>query len=358
MDWEEAGQRRINGMVSGTGETKAGRPLKGTEERYETQITVGEGTFAAVYKARDKVTNVLYAIKKIKKSPFPQDGLDRTALREIRLMQELNHENVMELADVFQGLGHEVCLVFPFMITDLKNIIDGKDKYPFISPADTKSFVLQTLSGLEYLHSRWILHRDLKPDNLLMDSNGVLKLADFGLARQFGSPERDMTPRVFTIWYRAPELILGASQYGVATDIWATGCILAELLQRAPFIAQPSDNEIAQLDRMFQVLGTPTETDWPGLTQLPGYGKYRAYQAPGIGAIFGAAGKEVVALLENMLVYDPHKRFTATQCLKHNYFGEAPAPTPPIYLPGVDTAAILASKAQAERKRKLSNMNF
>merc|ERR1711936_551807 len=148
-----------------------------------------------------------------------------------------------------------------------------------LTPANIKSYVLQTLQGLQYLHMNWILHRDLKPNNLLVDSKGCLKLGDFGLAKYFGSPNRIYTHMVVTRWYRAPELLFGAKSYGVGVDVWAVGCILAELLLRVPFLAGETD--LDQLGKIFLALGTPSEESWPGLTSLPDYIQFKQHPAPG-----------------------------------------------------------------------------
>ncbi|XP_068952446.1 cyclin-dependent kinase 7 isoform X4 [Petaurus breviceps papuanus] len=205
--------------------------VKSRAKRYEKLDFLGEGQFATVYKARDKNTGRIVAIKKIKLGHRSEakDGINRTALREIKLLQELSHPNIIGLLDAF-GHKSNISLVFDFMETDLEVII--KDNSLVLTPSHIKAYMLMTLQGLEYLHQHWILHRDLKPNNLLLDENGVLKLADFGLAKSFGSPNRAYTHQVVTRWYRAPELLFGARMYGVGVDMWAVGCILAELLLR------------------------------------------------------------------------------------------------------------------------------
>ena len=150
------------------------------------------------------------------------------------LIQELNHPNVIALRDVF-GHKSNISLVMDFMDTDLEIII--KDPTIVLTGANIKSYVLQTLLGLEYLHKNWILHRDIKPNNLLINREGVLKIGDFGLAKVYGSPNRVYTHIVVTRWYRAPELLFGARLYGPGVDVWAVGCVLAEILQRLPFLA-------------------------------------------------------------------------------------------------------------------------
>lgn len=228
--------------------------------RYEKIDFLGEGQFATVYKARDIKTDIIVAVKKIKLGSRleAQDGINRTALREIKLLQELSHENLIGLLDVF-GQKSNVSLVFDFMDTDLEIIV--RDNNIVLTPANVKAYTIMTLKGLEYLHQNWILHRDLKPNNLLVNREGILKIGDFGLAKAFGSPTRINTHHVVTRWYRSPELLFGANQYSTGVDIWAVGCILAELLLRVPFL--PGESDLDQLSKIFQVFGTPTEDDWP-----------------------------------------------------------------------------------------------
>lgn len=159
-----------------------------------------------------------------------------------------NIDIYISITDVF-GHKSNVSLVFDFMDTDLEVII--KDINIVLTTANIKAYMIQTLQGLDYLHCNWILHRDLKPNNLLVNSKGVLKIGDFGLAKFHGSPSRINTHQVVTRWYRAPELLYGARQYGNAIDMWAVGCILAELLLRAPFL--PGESDLDQLTKIFQV---------------------------------------------------------------------------------------------------------
>lgn len=226
------------------------RMMDNKQKRYEKIEFLGEGQFATVYKARDIETDTIVAVKKIKigSRAEAQDGINRTALREIKILQELSHKNLIGLLDVF-GHVSNVSLVFDFMDTDLEVII--KDNTIILTTANIKSYVVQTLQGLEYLHLNWILHRDLKPNNLLVNANGVLKIGDFGLAKLYGSPSRINTHHVVTRWYRAPELLFGAKQYSIYIDMWAVGCILAELLLRVPLF--PGESDLDQLTKIFQV---------------------------------------------------------------------------------------------------------
>lgn len=300
-------------------------------KRYRKTEFLGEGQFATVFKAEDtEDDDRIVAVKKIKiggKSEV-RDGINRTALREIKLLQELSHPNIIGLRDV---LGHKsnISLIFDFMDTDLEVII--RDPSILLTPGHIKAYSIMALQGMEYLHRNWILHRDLKPNNLLLDKNGVLKITDFGLAKAFGSPNRVLTHQVVTRWYRSPELLFGARLYGTGVDLWAMGCIIAELLLRVPFL--PGDTDLGQLTKIFEVCGTPSEDAWPGVTHLPDYVSFK--EMPGIPfrEIFSAATDDLLRLLTWCFVLDPSKRCTATQALKLPYFSNSPPPTPGHLLP-------------------------
>lgn len=226
------------------------------------------------------------------------------------------------LLDVF-GHKSNVSLVFDFMDTDLEIII--KDSKIVLSPANIKAYMIMTLRGLEYLHLNWILHRDLKPNNLLVNSSGILKIGDFGLAKFFGSPNRIYTHQVVTRWYRCPELLFGARQYGTGVDIWAVGCILAELLLRVPFL--PGDSDLDQLTKIFQALGTPTKENWPDLGLLPDYIQFNIFPGTPLRHIFTAAPDDLLQLAEKLLALYPLDRCTCTEALNMPYFSNKPVPT-------------------------------
>ncbi|XP_052283620.1 cyclin-dependent kinase 7-like [Dreissena polymorpha] len=297
---------------------------------YEKIEFLGEGQFATVYKARDVVKDRIVAVKKIKLGTRQEaaDGINRTALREIKLLQELNHPHIIGLLDVF-GQKSNVSLVFDFMETDLEVII--KDNTIILTMAHIKAYILQTLQGLEYLHANWILHRDMKPNNLLINKDGVLKLGDFGLAKFFGSPNRIYTHQVVTRWYRCPELLFGARNYGTGVDTWAVGCILAELLLRVPFLAGETD--LDQLSKIFEVLGTPSRDDWPAMEYLPDFVQFKPVIGRDLKEIFIAASDDLLELLRGLLRMDPLSRITASQALQKAYFQCKPYPTPYHLLP-------------------------
>ncbi|XP_064624742.1 cyclin-dependent kinase 7-like [Lineus longissimus] len=307
------------------------KALQERRKRYEKIGFLGEGQFATVYKAKDTLNNDrIVAVKKIKVGTRAEaaDGINRTALREIKLLQEIAHPNIIGLLDVF-GHRSNVSLVFDFMDTDLEVII--KDTNIVLTNSYIKSYLLQTFKGLEYLHKHWILHRDMKPNNLLLNEHGVLKIGDFGLAKYYASPNRVYTHQVVTRWYRCPELLFGARMYGTGVDVWAAGCIAAELLLRVPFL--PGETDLDQLSRIFQVMGSPDETTWPNMTKLPDYIKFKEQSSQPLDQIFTAAGKDLIAFLESMLCLDPIRRCTATEALKMPYFGNKPPPTPGHLLP-------------------------
>ncbi|KAK4256571.1 hypothetical protein QN277_006277 [Acacia crassicarpa] len=302
-------------------------PSKKVADRYLKREVLGEGTYGVVYKAIDTQTGQTVAIKKIRLGK-QKEGINFTALREIKILKELNHPNIIELIDAFPHKGN-LHLVFEFMETDLEAVI--RDRNIFLSPADIKSYLQMTLQGLAYCHKKWVLHRDMKPNNLLIGPNGQLKLADFGLARIFGSPDRRFTHQVFARWYRAPELLFGTKQYGSGVDVWAAACTFAELLLRRPFLQGSSD--IDQLGKIFAAFGTPTPSQWSDMVYLPDYVEYQNVPSPPFRSLFPLASDDALDLLSKMFTYDPKARISAAQALEHRYFSSAPLPTEPSKLP-------------------------
>ncbi|EAU90613.1 CMGC/CDK/CDK7 protein kinase [Coprinopsis cinerea okayama7 len=288
---------------------------------------VGEGAYAVVYQGREASTGRKVAIKKIKVGQF-KDGLDMSAIREVKFLRELKHQNVIELLDVFSSKKN-LNLVLEFLDTDLEIII--RDRSLVFLPADIKSWMAMTFRGLEFCHRNWILHRDLKPNNLLIASDGQLKIADFGLARDFADPGYKMTCQVITRWYRPPELLYGCRYYGTGVDIWSVGCIFAELMLRIPYLAGESDMD--QLKTIFRALGTPTEEEWPGHTKLPDYVPVGQFPKTPLRDLFTAASADALNLLSKCLVYEPRKRISAREALNHPYFFALPYPTHPSKLP-------------------------
>ena len=185
-----------------------------------------------------------------------------------------------------------------------------------------KSFLFQLLTGVAYCHHHRVLHRDLKPQNLLINREGELKLADFGLARAFGIPVRSYTHEVVTLWYRAPDVLLGSRKYSTPVDIWSIGCIFAEMVNGTPLFT--GNSEESQLDTIFRHLGTPDETIYPGFSELPDWkSNFTVYPAPpSLQGLVPTLDAQGVALLEAMLVYDPARRISAQDARHHDYFND------------------------------------
>ncbi|KAG6810198.1 cyclin-dependent serine/threonine protein kinase [Tricholoma furcatifolium] len=271
------------------------------QKRWTKDQKVGEGTYAVVYRGRELATGRKIAIKKIKVGQF-KDGLDMSAIREVKYLREIHHQNVIELLDVFSSKTN-LNLVLEFLDSDLEMII--KDRSLVFLPADIKSWMAMTFRGLEFCHRNFILHRDLKPNNLLVASDGQLKIADFGLARDFADPGHKMTCQVITRWYRPPELLFGSRYYGSAVDIWSVGTIFAELMLRIPYL--PGESDMDQLKTIFRALGTPTEEEWPGHTKLPHYISVGQFPKPPLRDLFTAASADALNLLSKCLIYEPRK---------------------------------------------------
>ncbi|EPS96765.1 hypothetical protein FOMPIDRAFT_1025270 [Fomitopsis schrenkii] len=288
-------------------------------ERYSKIEKVGEGTYGVVYKAKDVTTGQVVALKKIRLEA-EDEGVPSTAIREISLLKELKDDNVVRLLDIVHA-DAKLYLVFEFLDVDLKRYMEQANKVGSpITPDMVKKFTYQLNAGLLYCHSHRILHRDLKPQNLLIDKYDNLKLADFGLARAFGIPMRTYTHEVVTLWYRAPEVLLGSRHYSTAIDMWSVGCIFAEMVMRGHPLF-PGDSEIDQIFKIFRVLGTPSEDNWPGVSQLPDYKPtFPHWSAQDLGDHVPVLDEDGLDLLRAMLTYDTTKRISAKRARTHPYF--------------------------------------
>ncbi|XP_057257961.1 cyclin-dependent kinase 10 isoform X3 [Pezoporus wallicus] len=261
-----------------------------------------------------------------------KDGMPVSSLREITLLLQFRHTNIVELKEVVVGNHLEsIFLVMGYCEQDLASLLENMQA-PF-SEAQVKCIILQVFKGLEYLHKNYIVHRDLKVSNLLMTDKGCVKIADFGLARTYGMPPKPMTPKVVTLWYRAPELLLGMANQTTSVDMWAAGCILAELLAHKPLL--PGTSEIHQIDLIVQLLGTPNENIWPGFSTLPLVSQYTLRKQPynNLKHKFPWLSEAGQRLLNFLFMYDPKKRGTAKDCLDSSYFKEKPLPCEPELMP-------------------------
>jgi len=290
-------------------------------DRYAKIEKVGEGTYGVVYKARDIGTGQIVALKKIRLEA-EDEGVPSTAIREISLLKELKDDNIVRLLDIVHA-DQKLYLVFEFLDVDLKRYMEnGNQSRIPISPQIVKKFTHQLTSGLLYCHSHRILHRDLKPQNLLIDKRDNLKLADFGLARAFGIPMRTYTHEVVTLWYRAPEVLLGSRHYSTAIDMWSVGCIFAEMIMQGQPLF-PGDSEIDQIFKIFRILGTPSEEIWPGVSLLPDYKPtFPQWSRQDLSRIVPALDEVGLDMLKRTLTYDSAKRISAKRALAHPYFAD------------------------------------
>jgi len=284
--------------------------------KYEKIEKIGEGTYGTVFKAKKRDSGEVVALKRVQLDD-DDEGVPSSALREICILKELNHRNIVRLHDVLHS-ERKMTLVFEYCEQDLKKYFDscGGD----IDPVTVQSFMYQLLKGLAFCHQQNILHRDLKPQNLLINKRGELKLADFGLARSFGIPVRCYSAEVVTLWYRPPDVLFGAKLYTTTIDTWSAGCIFAEI-SNAGVPLFPGNDVEDQLKRIFKLLGTPTEATWPGVSKLPDFKIFPMYPVVSnwqhVVPKLSVTGQD---LLHHLIVANPAHRFTAEVALKHNFF--------------------------------------
>ncbi|KAG5440587.1 hypothetical protein PCK2_000297 [Pneumocystis canis] len=269
---------------------------------YQQLEKLGEGTYATVHKGRNRTTGEIVALKEI--FVDADEGTPSTAIREISLMKELKHENIVGLWDVIHT-ENKLMLVFEYMDKDLKKYMDSHGNGGALDPNITKSFMYQLLKGIAFCHDNRVLHRDLKPQNLLINKRGQLKLADFGLARAFGIPVNTFSNEVVTLWYRAPDVLLGSRTYSTSIDIWSAGCIMAEMYTGRPLF--PGSNNDDQLLKIFRLMGTPNEHTWPGISQYPEYrANYPVYDVQDLNQILPQMDPLGIDLLNKMLQLQPN----------------------------------------------------
>uniref|UniRef100_A0A1I7T1V6 cyclin-dependent kinase n=1 Tax=Caenorhabditis tropicalis TaxID=1561998 RepID=A0A1I7T1V6_9PELO len=307
-------------------------------DEYECVNRVDEGTFGVVYRGKDKRTDEIVALKRLKMEK-EKEGFPITALREINMLLKAgNHPNIVNVKEILLGSNMDkIYMAMEFVEHDMKSLLDTMSRRnKRFSIGEQKTLMRQLLSGIDHMHKLWILHRDLKTSNLLMSHTGVLKIADFGLAREYGDPLRKFTSIVVTLWYRSPELLLGTRLYSTPVDMWSVGCIMAEFILLKPLF--PGRGELEQIKKIFMELGTPTEAIWPGVTELEGWKALTFEKYP-----YNQLRKKFLAgrllndtgfkLLNGLLTLDPKNRLTATQALDHEWFEEEPYPVPPEEFP-------------------------
>lgn len=301
--------------------------------KYVKGKKLGSGQYADVFSAhlKDDPTK-LVAIKKIKVGAEVKEmGISYDSLREIRFLQELDHPNIIKLFSVFSTKNQNLNLVLEQLPQgDLLKLIQDTQGISYTS-ADIKMWMLMLMRAVHFCHANFILHRDIKPNNLLIAANGEVKLADFGLARSFADPYQAMTYNTITIWYRPPELFFQAQYYGGAVDVWSCGCVFAELVNRDVLFRAWPESEINMVKLICEKVGTPTDENWPGVSKLKGY-----VTPEGIQPLrpkdywlgnFRTLGDVGVDLLMKTLELDPRKRFTAEEVLRHPYWTSEPRPS-------------------------------
>ncbi|KAF9383211.1 Cyclin-dependent kinase catalytic subunit [Podila verticillata] len=281
---------------------------------------LGEGTFGTVFKAQ-RADGKIVAIKQVRLGSA-LEGIPAAIIREISILHELTHDRVVQLFDSDYRLPFDtVHLTFEYHGIDLRKYIRAVSPklYSTLMPIKVvRNLMRQLLQGLEYCHAKRIVHRDLKPQNLLI-ANGQLKLADFGLSRGGVPPLRQYTHEVITLWYRAPEILLGSPHYSMGADIWSVGCIFAELANREPLF--PGDSELGELFLIFRLLGTPSDIKWPGVSMLKHWKPvFPSWDGIQLGEVFPQIGVEGIDLLIQMLKYPPCHRISCTDALKHPFF--------------------------------------
>ena len=293
--------------------------MNSSQSRYEDLEKLGEGTYGVVFKARDTVTNEIVAMK-VMRLEQEEEGVSSTTLRELTILRIMNHCNIVAMKNISLK-ENSLTLVFEHLDFDMRKLLRMTKK-----PLKTnlqRSYAFQLLSGLYFLHTHRVIHRDIKPDNLLLDKQGHLKICDFGLARFFTVPLRNFTEGVVTLWYRPPEVLLHNDFYDLSVDIWSAGCVMAEMARGIPLFS--GDSEIDMVHKIFQVFGTPSPEEVEMFHDLKNQ-KIESFSYQGVSLASQVESDDIwfVDLLSKMLCIDPTKRITAKEALQHPYFNEIP----------------------------------
>ncbi|KAL5006114.1 hypothetical protein ScPMuIL_017272, partial [Solemya velum] len=294
----------------------------GRADSYQKLEQLGEGSYATVFKGISCLSSQVVALKEIRLQS--EEGVPFTAIREASLLKGLKHANIVTLHDIIHT-KETLTFVFEYVNTDLSHYLEKNSAG--LNVFNVKLFLFQLLRGLSYCHQRRILHRDLKPQNLLISEIGELKLADFGLARAKSIPSRTYSHEVVTLWYRPPDVLLGSTDYSTSLDIWGVGCIFTEMVLGVATFPGMKD-AYDQLEKIFRVLGTPTEDSWEGVSRYPHYDlkSFNVYTKIPLSAAIPKLSfiphAEELALC--FLQMPPLKRISAQKALKHEYFDDLP----------------------------------
>lgn len=334
--------------------TVAGEAIKGWLPRkgdsFEKLDKIGQGTYSCVYRAKDLETGKIVAMKKVRFINMDPESV-RFMAREILILRRLDHPNVMKLEGlVTSRVSGNLYLVFEYMDHDLAGL--AASPAVKFTESQIKCYMQQLLRGLEHCHSRGVLHRDIKGSNLLIDNNGNLKIGDFGLATLYQSNQRQpLTSRVVTLWYRPPELLLGATDYGVAVDLWSSGCIVAELFAGKPIM--PGRTEVEQLHKIFKLCGSPSEEYWKK-SKLPHATIFKPQQPYKrcLANTFKDFPPSALVLLDSLLAFEPEYRGSATLALQNEFFTTKPLPCDPSSLPKYPPSKEFDAKMRDEEARR------
>lgn len=298
-----------------------------SNELYKRVQQVGEGTYGKVYKAKNSLTEEFVALKRLRLES-EREGFPITAMREIKLLQSFDHPNIVGLLEMMVE-HNQIFMIFDYLDHDLTGLLTHPDLK--LTEGHRKTIFKQLMEGMNYLHARRVIHRDIKGSNILVDREGTVKVADFGLARTMkvlkDGESPDYTNRVITIWYRPPELLLGSVDYGREVDIWGVGCLLIELYTKMAVFQ--GTEEISQLYKIFDIMGTPSVDSWPDIENLPWFEmlKPRINKKSSFESEFRPLmSEQSFDLAQKMLSLVPSERISAEDSLQHAYFTEDPKP--------------------------------
>ncbi|KAG0515782.1 hypothetical protein BDA96_10G307300 [Sorghum bicolor] len=281
---------------------------------------VGEGSYSSVYKARERGTGRIVALKKVEFNRSESESV-RFMAREIQFLRRLDHPNVMKLEGVATS-RRSIYLVFDFMYDDLARLVFRSGKC--LTEPQIKCYMQQMLEGLQHCHERGILHLDIKHANLMIDRHGVLKIGDFGLSSDYGAGRWQPAPnRVVSLPYRAPELLLGSTNYGVGVDLWSAGCLLAEMFFGKTLMHGSGEKD--QLLKIFELFGSPPDDYWRKMELSPSLKPPETYKST-TAERFRDLPPSTIGLLATLLAFDPAARGTAGQALQSTFFSTPPLP--------------------------------
>lgn len=300
---------------------------------YDKIELLGQGALSTVHKARHKKTNKIWAIKYLKKTN--NSSLRKEVFREINILRNIDHDNIIKIEElVLSRELNNLCLVLeycPYSLTQL--IVDSPGKIPV---NQIKCISQQLFRGLDFLHKNYVIHRDLKPENLLISMDGNIKIIDFDMSRTFTENGPPMTPGVITRWYRPPELILEAPNYGSKVDVWSAGCILMELFLKKPFLKGESD--VHQISLIIDLIGLPNEASWPGFRRCKfahtiKYDSTKIYNRLDERLRDLGFDEDLMEIIGNLIIYNPEKRYKSEDCYYHNWYEVAPFPDKKVVTP-------------------------